>query len=169
MTFAFWLDNSLQQLDSTGLGVNRIIKQTSSDRSYIIKIINILKKAGLVTKPNSRQGRTKEVNLTEVGNRITKLIGNVQTYTQSLQKLDKAVQQQFQSPNTAKNEHEQKTVRLILKNKGWKENEIDQFLDDEYKPPSGISNLLNLSPTIVINIVLYQYLGLLQLFPSFKK
>ena len=48
----------LRSLPSSGLNVGKVIEQTSSDRSHVIKAIEHLKKAKMVTKeedPNHKQ------------------------------------------------------------------------------------------------------------------
>jgi hypothetical protein len=141
-------------------------------------MIDILKKAGIVNKPSPKSGKPRPVNLTEIGKEIFTLIANVREYTESVKELDNAIVKQFPllrypslgKKDFTKEEYEQlvrmrddstKKTSSILKNRDWSEDEIVLFINNRYRPPSGIFNLLDETPLVVIKIILYKYLILL--------
>jgi DNA-binding MarR family transcriptional regulator len=70
----------LRVLYDGGTNVNQIIKQTSSDRSYVLNVLWTLQEEGLIsesTDPDHKQKKTK--NLTELGHEITEIIHSVQS------------------------------------------------------------------------------------------
>lgn len=179
----------IKNLRNGGLRVSRVIEQTSPDRTHVINMINILKKGDIVTKPKARQGQPKEVSLTDIGNHLINLMQGVQEYTKSWKELDNAMVERFEYPylkeekrsdslvlsfdpllkkavEEGKEEnfvriYDDKTLPAVLKNRGWNDDEVDLFLYEKCRPPHGMSELLDRSPSIVINIILYKYLILL--------
>jgi predicted transcriptional regulator len=78
---------NLSDVGEVGIGVNDIIAQTSSDRSYVIDLIKVLAKCGLVSKENADPGKVKPVKLTELGLELKEMAENIHEYTVALKEL----------------------------------------------------------------------------------
>jgi len=119
-----------------GHGVNDIIKQTSSDRSYIINLIRALIKAGLLIKINNGVGVVNPVKLTEFGSELKKLKSQIDNYVLSASKLAKSYKENIEiywNETYIADQH----GNLIeppgistrrMKTHGWKEEEINDFM-----------------------------------------
>jgi len=94
--------DKLSNVGDGGLGVNDIIKQTSSDRTYIINLIRVLVKAGLVIKINSGAGVVNPVKLTALGNEIGELMSELVLVRGSFKKYEDVWQQWFFSKERSK-------------------------------------------------------------------
>ena len=80
----------LRGLPLTGLSVNKIIAQTSTDRSHVIEAVNELVRGKLVAHGKWSPGKPKVIQLTGVGTEIKDFLENLNNYTESYKKLNDA-------------------------------------------------------------------------------
>ena len=165
----------LRSLPSSGLNVGKVIEQTSSDRSHVIKAIEHLKKAKMVTKeedPNHKQRLF--VKPTSLALELRKVMNGMQEYNKWYSVLDQELKKRFQT-SFAKNKgtgdveiltHDKETLRIILKERGYAPDEIERSLEDVYETSLGIRKLLNQSPRFVINLLVFKYDTLLKFEPN---
>ena len=82
----------LRLLPSTGLSVNKIIKQTSSDREHVIGAISTLREGRLITQElSSSHKQMKIVTPTELGNEIKSLMSEYDGFAHSLSEFKNKV------------------------------------------------------------------------------
>jgi hypothetical protein len=93
----------LKILPPAGLGVNKIIKQTSKgpkhspDRTHVIEAIKTLEKAKIASHERWSPGKPKVIKLTALGNEIKELMNELNLFRQSYKKLEDIWHQWFLS------------------------------------------------------------------------
>jgi DNA-binding MarR family transcriptional regulator len=75
----------LRLLYDGGTNANQIIKQTSSDRSYVFNVLEALQEEGLISEsPDTKKHKQRKIkNLTELGREIAEIIKLVQSCYES--------------------------------------------------------------------------------------
>jgi len=106
------------------LTVNKIIKRTSSERSYVINLIKTLEREGLIINikdPDHKQWKIKQI--TKQGSDLIQFFENIKEYHKNYFDLRAAIKHNF--PNT---ESSVKTInKSILLHRGWTNEEIDRY------------------------------------------
>jgi len=163
---------SLLESNNNVNGLFRILQQTGFNyKRDVLDSIDYLEKAQFIRKNRTENSMKILISLTDPGMKISKLIVNVDKYIQSYSKLDDSMVTRFEYPyiraerrgNRETLIYDPEILPTVLAQRGWTDEEIDQFLGDECRPSGGLLNLTLGSPRIVINILLHKYLLLLEL------
>ncbi len=72
-------EHILRLLSKSDTNVNQIIKQTSSDRTYVINVIKTLQQEGLISERIEGKLKKKIQSLTELGREVAEIIKSVQS------------------------------------------------------------------------------------------
>jgi DNA-binding MarR family transcriptional regulator len=137
--------------------VNSIIKQTSSDRSYVSKVIKTLQKEDIIEETKSSTHKQMKIKqLTRVGRELAETMDNVDRYNEWYNKLREKRKEIFDRPYFKYKE--EKVIRRILRSKGWTEEEINSFDDCA----SGACLLDYASAGYIKDALLFKYASILQ-------
>jgi hypothetical protein len=142
---------------------NEIIRKTSPDRTHVDNTIDALERGQLIVefkmskrerKQHGIHSQAKMMQLTDLGLTFMELMGTVDKYNESYNKLKKKIKQNFDIPkNTAKD---------ILVNKlhyrGWKKEEVSKY---KVFYEGACFVLSHLSPRQNIDALLTRYVSLL--------
>jgi DNA-binding PadR family transcriptional regulator len=135
-----------------GTNVNQIIKQTSSDRTYVINVIKTLQEEGLISETLHGQQR-KIQNLTELGREVAEIINSVQSCYQLCGRLKHDYPLDFR---LLKIPSEKYLVRL-------------QNMEPDGKNRIGIAILNHMAADYVRDFVIFKYLSLSRKYDVRKK
>ena len=175
----------LLRIDSNAYKICQELYKTGfTYKRDLLDAIYYMEKAKLITKEKIRGYSVKRnISLSEFGRKLGNLILNVVNYLERYLKLVEAVNSKFEVSDADRDELVElnledkiisqnddstyrinipKSVNRKLKNKGWEELERMRFTLEGYKPPRGILLLLEESPMIVNNMLLYKYRMLLE-------
>jgi DNA-binding HxlR family transcriptional regulator len=134
--------------------VNDIVKQTSSDKTYVLKVIKILQHERLIIETkDDRHSQKKIKQLTDLGQELTKLMENVDDYKNSYSKLMERRKKYFTSSEIKKAysvvEDDIRAHGKTWKKIAWTSNKADLYLYGvrgasllEYEATIHISNIL---------------------------
>lgn len=146
----------LRLLLHNSINVNSIIKQTSSDRSYVSKVIKTLQKEDIIEETKSPTHKQKKIKqLTRVGRELAETIDSVDQYNEWYNKLRKKRKEIFDRPYFR---HSEDVLRRILRNKGWTEEQINSFNNCA----SGVSLLEYVSAGYIKDALVFKYASILQ-------
>ncbi|MFI5405334.1 MAG: hypothetical protein ACHQ1D_02345 [Nitrososphaerales archaeon] len=127
----------LCSLSPTGMNVNTIIKQTSSDRTYVTKAIKTLEKAGLVTKKRTNKHlQMRLVTPTVLAKNLRAIIDQIDHYNKSYlifinatrDKLEKYWDDYISLTNIEVPPDAKRILKSKLLSDGWKEDETQYFV-----------------------------------------
>ena len=86
----------LRLISDKNLNINKIIKQTSSDRTYVIEAIKILERAKLVKRRKSESHKEMEfLVLAEMGSDLVNFMNSIDEFRKSFQSLTKTIDENF--------------------------------------------------------------------------
>ncbi len=143
--------------------VSEIIKQTSSDRSHVLDIIENLSKAGLIQQIKDPKHKQKKINkLTALGVEYSRLIIDMERFHKCYSNFDRCIKEnlageEFQgfSPDDSDDYWGYFGVSTNkLKSRGWSKEEIRNYPDW----CTGADSALTWTHTNIILALIYQYL-----------
>jgi DNA-binding PadR family transcriptional regulator len=106
-------------------GVNRIIEQTSGDRSYVIDVLNKLERGQLLKTIKSHERKDKKIKeLTPLGQEVAELIRGIEQIENSYLELIKNMTENF---GIFEGRTPPSVVRSKLQVKNWKDGEISSY------------------------------------------
>jgi DNA-binding HxlR family transcriptional regulator len=143
----------LRLLYEGGANVNQIIKQTSSDRTYIINVIRTLRQEGLISE--TLHGPQKKIqNLTELGREVAEIIKSTQSCYESCDGLKR----------------EAKTLDFVLVEKSPEKYSAHlQNMEPDGMNRIGIAILDHAAADYVRDFVIFKYLSLSRKYNVRKK
>ena len=104
----------LRLLLGAGTNVNQIVRQTSSDRTYVLNVIKILEQEGLVSESTDPKHKQKKIkNLTAFGLEIAELVKSIDQYSKSWNKLEQSMERYFNAVRSKKTELNRLKFRSI--------------------------------------------------------
>ena len=130
----------IRLLPSTGLNVNKIIKQTSSDREHVIEAISTLREGRLITQELSNSHKQmKIVTPTDLGNEIKSLMSEYDGFAHSLSEFEKKLnnfgkysrdsREETIARNYTQDPYDQFVSKDKLLNDGWSKDDIKLFMN----------------------------------------
>jgi DNA-binding MarR family transcriptional regulator len=153
----------LRILSGSHMIVTQIIKQTSSDRSYVLIILKSLTKAGLIHELSDPEHKQKKIKkLTSLGLEYARFILGMDRFLASYSNFDKCIKENLAGKElcTFSSEDEDDGWSYFglsvnkLKSRGWSKEEIRHYEDW----CTGADNVLTWSHTNIILVLIYQYL-----------
>ena len=119
----------LRLISDKNLNINKIIKQTSSDRTHVIKAIKTLERAKLVKRRKSDSHKQVEfLALAQMGSDLVNFMNSIDEFRRSFQSLTKTIDEYF---NLEEHYVIMREVHRQLSNTGGKMN--DPVLQECYK------------------------------------
>jgi DNA-binding MarR family transcriptional regulator len=109
---------------SSPLNVNKIIKGTKSDRSFVIKLIKRLQREGLIEPNKASHKYLKLKQLTNLGLELARIIDNIKKYNKSYAELRDKRKEMDRLILSAGNGN---ALKSILREKDLQPEEIDSF------------------------------------------
>ncbi len=104
----------LRLLLHAGTNVNQIVRQTSSDRTYVLNVIKILQQEGLISESGDPEHSQKKIkNLTAFGREIAELVKSIDQYSKSWNKLEQSMKRYFNAVRSNKTELNQLKICSI--------------------------------------------------------
>lgn len=150
-------ESILRLLSKGGTHANQIIKQTSSDRGYIFRVINILEREELISENKDPKHSQKKIkNLTELGREIVDIINLIQSCYESCDKLEQEAKKHPLDFRLIPESPETYVARL-------------QNMDPEGKNRIGIAILNHAVADYVRDFVIFKYLSLSRKYEIRKK
>jgi DNA-binding MarR family transcriptional regulator len=153
----------LRTLSGSDMIVTQIIKQTSSDRGYVLIILKSLTKAGLIHELSDPKHKQKKIKkLTSLGLEYARFIRGMDGFRTCYSNFDKCIKENLAGNElrTFSSEDEDDGWSYFglsvnkLKSRGWSKEEIHNYPDWCL----GADNVLTWSHTNIIMVLIYQYL-----------
>jgi DNA-binding HxlR family transcriptional regulator len=112
----------LRLLSKGQTNVNEIIRQTSSDRTYIITLIKTLQREKLIERVQTPAKQVKILSLSNLGRELVDLLDNIIQYNKSYSELRKTTKESLDIIYSDEND-----LKSKLTSKGWNEQDIDHY------------------------------------------